>query len=124
MKFDMKSAKKKVVKFLKDNKWGFVQLAILIVPQVCFAGTYGTDSTISTGIDPLNRPLTVLNSAMTGAIPKVGVTIAAAAAAASYAMGTENQVTKAGLRVAMGGGIAMSAPAAINAITDVSGCLF
>lgn len=116
----MKITKNKIIKFLSDNKWAFLQIGLMVLPSaVGYANT-------STGIDPLDKPLTVLNGAFTGALPKVGVTIAAAAGATSWALGTESQVTKLALRAAMGGGIAMSAPSAINAITgqSVSGCLF
>ena len=123
MKFNRQIAKKQIIKFLSDNKWCLLQIGLLMLPQaVGFASTTG--SNITTGITPLDTPLTVLNTAMTGAIPKVGVTIAAAAGATSWALGTENQVTKLALRGAIGGGLAMSAPAAIGAITSVSGCIF
>lgn len=123
MKFNRQIAKKQIIKFLSDNKWCLLQIGLFMLPQaVGFATTTG--SQITTGITPLDTPLTVLNTAMTGTVPKVGVTIAAASGAASWAMGTENQVTKYALRAAMGGGLAMSAPAAIGAITGVAGCMF
>lgn len=123
MKFNRQIAKKQIIKFLSDNKWCLLQIGLLMLPQtIGYATTTG--SQITTGITPLDTPLTVLNTAMTGAIPKVGVTIAAAAGATSWALGTENQVTKLALRGAIGGGLAMSAPAAIGAITSVSGCIF
>ncbi|WP_196607260.1 hypothetical protein [Pectinatus frisingensis] len=123
MKFNKQIAKKRIIKFLSDNKWCLLQIGLLMLPQaVGFASTTG--SNITTGITPLDTPLTVLNTAMTGAIPKVGVTIATAAGATSWALGTENQVTKFALRGALGGGLAMSAPAVIGAITSVSGCMF
>ena len=121
--FAKKITKKNVIKFLSDNKWCFIQMGLIMLPSVI---GFASDGSISTGIDPLNTPLTKLNSALTGAVPKVGVTIAAAAGATSWALGTENQVTRYALRAAMGGGIAMSAPGAIYAITgtQVTGCLF
>ena len=121
--FTKKITKKNVIKFLSDNKWCFLQLGIMMLPSVI---SFASTGSVSTGIDPLDTPLTKINSAMTGAVPKVGVTIAAAAGATSWALGTENQVTRYALRAAMGGGIAMSAPAAIQAITGttVTGCLF
>lgn len=123
MKFNRQIAKKQIIKFLSNNKWCLLQIGLLMLPQtIGYATTTG--SQITTGITPLDTPLTVLNTAMTGAIPKVGVTIAAAAGATSWALGTENQVTKLALRGAIGGGLAMSAPAAIGAITSVSGCIF
>lgn len=119
--------KKKIIKFLSDNKWAFLQIGLMVLPSaVGYASQIG-----STGITPLDKPLEVLNGAFTGVIPKAGVTIALAAGFTSYALGTESQVTKLALRGAMGGGAAMAAPGIINALVDtssagqaVAGCLF
>lgn len=117
--------KKGIVKFFKENKGLFIQLSIMLIPQIAMAMTAGGGGA-STGLGSgLDNPLNALNGAMTGAVPKVGVTIAAAAGATSWALGTENQVTKYALRAAMGGGIAMAAPSTINAVTGTStGFLF
>jgi type IV secretory pathway VirB2 component (pilin) len=76
--------------------------------------------TADVGINGLSTPLQKLGSAFTGNIPKIGVSIAAAAGGLSWALGTESQITKYALRCAAGGGIAMAAPAAVNSLT---GCL-
>ncbi len=98
---------------------------VATAPAVCLAVEAG-NVTASTKIDALDKPLQVLGGAMTGAVPKIGVTIAAAGGALSWAMGTEQQVVKYATRAAMGGGIAMAAPSAIEQITggDTSGCEF
>jgi len=114
--------KKKVVTFLKDNKWVFLQMGIMVLPA---AIGYANDAG-NVDIAALKTPMTVLESTFTGTVPKVGVTIAAAAGATSWALGTENQVTKYALRCAMGGGVAMAVPATVSTLTGttVSGCLF
>lgn len=114
--------KKGVVNFLKDNKWVFLQMGIMMLPTV--AGFANDASSVQ--IDALKTPLTVLEGTFTGTLPKVGVTVAAAAGATSWALGTENQVTKYALRCAMGGGVAMMVPATVTNLTgtSVSGCLF
>jgi len=113
---------KKAIKFLKDNKWVFLQMGLMLLPM---AIGYANDAD-KAEITALQKPMAVLQSTFTGAIPKVGVTVAAAAGATSWALGTESQVTKLALRCAMGGGVAMAAPSAITSLTGttVSGCLF
>ena len=118
----MKLNKKKIGKFFKDNKWVFFQMGCMVLPT---AIGYANDAS-NVQIDALKTPMTVLQNTFTGTIPRVGVTIAAAAGATSWAMGTENQITKYALRTAMGGGVAMMAPATISNLTgsNVTGCLF
>ena len=98
---------------------------IATAPAVCLAVESG-NVTAKSGISALDTPLQKLGSAMTGAVPKVGVTVAAAGGALSWAMGTEQQIVKYATRAAMGGGIAMAAPSVINEVTggDTQGCEF
>lgn len=121
-----KVTRKQILQFLKDNRGTFLQMGIMagvvLLPAVCGASqTYESGAAVNTGITALNTPLTTLNTAMTGAVPKIGVTIAAAAGGISWALGTEQQVVKYATRVGIGGGIAMSTPSVIN---NVTGCLF
>ncbi len=104
---------------------------ISAAPAICLAtNVNGTSTTVNTGIGALNAPLQKLGGAMTGAVPKIGVTVAAAGGALSWAMGTEQQIVKYATRAAMGGGIAMAAPSVINDLTEgsetssASGCEF
>lgn len=115
--------KKGIVKFLKDNKWVFLQMGIMMLPSAIGLASAGVTSgdSVSTGITALNTPLTTLNTAMTGAVPKVGVTIAAAAGGLGWALGTEQQVVKYATRAGIGGGCAMAAPSLIGSVT---GCIF
>lgn len=118
----MRINKGTIIKFLKDNKWTFFQMGCMVLPA---AIGYANDAA-NAQIEALKTPMTVLESTFTGTVPKVGVTVAAAAGATSWALGTENQVTKYALRTAMGGGIAMAVPATITTLTgtNVSGLLF
>lgn len=102
---------------------------VAAAPAVCLATTVdGTATKANTGISALDTPLEKLGGAMTGAVPKIGVTVAAAGGALSWAMGTEQQIVKYATRAAMGGGIAMAAPSVVNEITaegaNASGCEF
>ncbi len=102
--------------------------AISIVPAACLATSVESGNVkAKTGIDALNKPLEKLGGAMTGAVPKIGVTVAAAGGALSWAMGTEQQIVKYATRAAMGGGVAMAAPSVVSDLTndsDASGCEF
>ncbi len=99
---------------------------VAAAPAISFAMEAGDASGVETsGIKALDKPLQKLGGAMTGAVPKIGVTVAAAGGALSWAMGTEQQIVKYATRAAMGGGIAMAAPSVINEVTGTStGCEF
>lgn len=99
---------------------------VAATPAVCLAIEAGNTSGVGTsGITALDKPLQKLGDAMTGAVPKVGVTVAAAGGALSWAMGTEQQIVKYATRAAMGGGIAMAAPSVIDQVTgETTGCEF
>lgn len=118
----MKLNKKKIGKFLRDNKWVFFQMGCMVLPA---AIGYANDAS-NVQIDALKTPMSVLQNTMTQTVPRVGVSIAAAGGALSWAMGTENQIVKYALRTSIGGGLAMMAPATISNLTgsNVTGCLF
>ncbi len=106
---------------------------VAAAPAVCLATNLNgkVDGVeVDSGISALNAPLKKLGGAMTGAVPKIGVTVAAAGGALSWAMGTEQQIVKYATRAAMGGGIAMAAPSVVNELTEgtqtegASGCEF
>lgn len=130
-KIRMSLTKEKVVSFVKENKWQLLQMgvmaAIVFVPEVtAFALENGKEGLGESGLGKaIDTPMKALSGAMTGAIPKAGVTIAAATGGLSWALGTENQVVKYALRAGMGGGIAMAAPSVVNSVTGVTtGFLF
>ncbi len=98
------------------------------VPAISLAATIEQGKvTANTEISALNKPLEKLGGAMTGAVPKIGVTVAAAGGALSWAMGTEQQIVKYATRAAMGGGIAIAAPGVVSELTEsdkTTGCEF
>lgn len=123
----MKINKAKAVKFFKANKWVFFQMGCMVLMYVVLPAAIGyANDASNVQIDALKTPMTVLENTFTSTVPKVGVTIAGAAGATSWALGTENQVTKYALRVAMGGGIGMAIPATVSTLTGttVSGLIF
>ncbi len=106
--------------FLKKIAAFSLVAVVAAIPAVSFASDVKGAGKVeaNTGIKALNEPLSKLGSAMTGSVPKIGVTVAAAGGALSWAMGTEQQIVKYATRAAMGGGIAIAAPSVINDITD------
>lgn len=121
----MKDLFKKAFNYAKTHKTEMFQLAVIgvcvVVPDVTFAQTSGMESngatiegTLGSGVESTMKNL---QGAMTGFVPKAGVTIAAAGAFLNYAIGNENQVTKMATRVAVGGGAAMTAPSLIQSVT-------
>ena len=131
-KIRMSITKEKVVSFVKENKWQLLQMGVMAVivfaPDVtAYAMNAGDASGLGkSGLgEAIDKPMQALSGAMTGAVPKAGVTIAAATGGLSWALGTENQVVKYALRAGMGGGIAMAAPSVVNSVTGVTtGFLF
>ncbi len=92
---------------------------VATAPAICMATQVNAGKVESkSGISALDKPLSALGGAMTGAVPKIGVTVAAAGGALSWAMGTEQQIVKYATRAAMGGGVALAAPSVINDLTD------
>lgn len=120
----MKGLFKKAFNYAKNHKTEMFQLAVIgvcvVAPDVTFAAgidpTQGASvgSELGTGV---KNTVEKLQTAMTGFVPKAGVTIAAAGAFLNYAIGNENQVTKMATRVAVGGGAAMTAPSLIGSVT-------
>jgi hypothetical protein len=114
--------KAKVKQFLKDNKWAFLQMGLMMLPTVV---GYANDAS-SVEIDALKTPLSVMQHTMTGTLPKVGVSVAAAGFLVNWGMGNEQQVAKGLGRLSMAGGAAMYVIPTINNVTgaSVTGCLF
>ena len=118
----MKGLFKKAFNYAKNHKTEMLQLAVIgvcvVAPDVAMAQNVSNgatvENTLGTGV---KNSLDKLQYAMTGFVPKAGVTIAAAGAFLNYAIGNENQVTKMATRVAVGGGAAMTAPSLIGSVT-------
>lgn len=111
----------KAVKFLKENKWAFLQLGLVAVvvgfmpDSVAYAQSGASDDTISV----LTKPLSRMESLMSGPVPKAIVTIGAATGAASWALNIENQVTKTAMRVVGGGSVALGAATFVSQTTGM-----
>ena len=111
----------KAVKFVKENKWAFLQLGLVAVvvgfmpDSVAYAQSGASDDTISV----LTKPLSRMESLMSGPVPKAIVTIGAATGAASWALNIENQVTKTAMRVVGGGSVALGAATFVSQTTGM-----
>lgn len=117
----MKVYGQKAVKFVKSNKWMFIQMGLVAVvmgfmpDSVTYAQSGTSDDTISV----LTKPLSRMESLMSGPVPKAIVTIGAATGAASWALNIENQVTKTAMRVVGGGSVALGAATFISQTTGM-----
>jgi len=114
---------KKASAFLWDNRSSILQMGFIATLVVMPHTTFATD-TINTNM-PFDPGIKTMRDAFTGPIPKAGSVISVAAAAGMWMFG-ESQITKVAMRVALGSGIMLGAPAAVSALsgTTVSGCLF
>ncbi|MEN6623229.1 MAG: TrbC/VirB2 family protein [Smithella sp.] len=118
-----KTILQKARSFLWNHRIDILQLtvfaAFVVVPHsVGFANDINSNM-------PWDKGINTLQSALTGPIPRAGAAISVATAAGLWMFG-ESQITKVGMRVALGSGIALSAPTAVSALSGVtvSGCLF
>lgn len=111
---------KNVTKFVKDNKVMFAQCALMIgigvlTSDTSFASDFSvTGQTAPASFDVITGPLDRVKDLMTGKVPAAIGTIGAGVAGASWAMNLENQMTKAGMRVIGGTGIAIGAAGVLN----------
>ena len=117
-----KGTLKKALTFVKENKYMFIQLGLILIPTA--VGYCNDGSAIA--ITPLQKPLKVLHDAFTGPIPGVVTGISAALGGCSWAMGWEQQVTQRCVKGVGGGAIAMGGGKFMDSmgIGNVSGCLF
>ncbi len=108
--------------FTLDRK-DVVQLAVIagvlaMSSDVSFAqSTSDETGSIATIAEPIDR----VRQLMTGTVAKSMATIGAVVFGASWAMNIENQVTKAGMRIAGGSATALGAT---SIITEASGFIF
>ena len=117
----MKLYGKKAIHYVKSNKGLFLQLGVMaavvaIMPDsVAYAQSGASDDTISV----LTKPLSRMESLMSGPVPKAIVTSGAATGAASWALNIENQVTKTAMRVVGGGSVALGAATFVSQTTGM-----
>ena len=111
-----------VSQFLRNNKWVFLRIGLLILPAA--VGHASTASQIT--ITPLQKPMEVIVGTLTGPIPKLFTGASVAMAGISWGTGMDQQITKRSVGCIGGGSIAMGAGEALKALTDVdvSACLF
>lgn len=117
----MKLYGQKALQFVTNNKGLFLQLGVMaaviaVMPDsVAYAQSGAADDTISV----LTKPLSRMESLMSGPVPKAIVTIGAATGAASWALNIENQVTKTAMRVVGGGSVALGAATFVSQTTGM-----
>ena len=119
--------KKDVLSFAKASLPTLALMGLYMLPAaVGFANEAAATSEIHTGIDPLDKPLNVLASALTGPIPKLVIAGSIAMGGMSWAMGWEQQVMSRCIKGAGGGAIAMGAGSFMSSVISdgASGCLF
>lgn len=133
MKFNMKGklSKEKVFEagekawdFVKENKFMFIQLGVLLIPVATGYCSDAEGYASNVEITSLQKPLKALSKALTGPIPGAVTGISIALGGCSWAMGWEQQVTQRCVKGAGGGAVAMGAGKFVNDLGIGSGCLF
>ena len=109
--------------WIKRNRWALLRIAVLTAVAV-LPEAAGFASDIKTGM-PWDTGVNKLQSSLTGPLPKAGSAISLSTAGLLWMFG-ESRVTQTAMRVALGSGLALSAPSAVSALSGVtvSGCLF
>ena len=119
--------KKDVLSFAKASLPTLALMGLYMLPAaVGFANEAAATSEIHTGIDPLDKPLNVLASALTGPIPKLVIAGSIAMGGMSWAMGWEQQIMNRCVKGAGGGAIALGVGKFMENMfgTTISGTLF
>ena len=119
-----KITKADVKAFFTLDRKDVVQLAIMA--GVIIMGSdisFAQDANVSgtTSMSTLSTPINNIREFMSGTVAKSFATIGAVVFGASWAMNIENQITKAGMRIAGGSATAIGAT---NFINDATGFLF
>ena len=119
----------KTWKFVKENKFLFIQLGILVLPAAIGYCNDAAGYANQIEISPLKKPLAKLAGALTGPIPGAITGISVALGGCSWAMGWEQQVTQRCVKGAGGGAVAMGAGKFMSDLglsdsATVSACLF
>ena len=116
--------KKDVLSFAKASLPTLALMGLYMLPAAVGFASEGTE--IQTGIDPLDKPLNVLPSALTGPIPKLVIAGSIAMGGMSWAMGWEQQIMNRCVKGAGGGAIALGVGKFMENMfgTGISGSLF
>ena len=116
--------KKDVLSFAKASLPTLALMGLYMLPAAVGFASEGTE--IQTGIDPLDKPLNVLASALTGPIPKLVIAGSIAMGGMSWAMGWEQQIMNRCVKGAGGGAIALGVGKFMENMfgTTISGTLF
>ncbi|GAA0207698.1 hypothetical protein [Selenomonas dianae] len=116
--------KKDVLSFAKASLPTLALMGLYMLPAAVGFASEGTE--IQTGIDPLDKPLNVLASALTGPIPKLVIAGSIAMGGMSWAMGWEQQIMNRCVKGAGGGAIALGVGKFMENMfgTGISGSLF
>ena len=118
--------KKDVLSFAKASLPTLALMGLYMLPAAIGFANDAAASEIHTGIDPLDKPLNVLASALTGPIPKLVIAGSIAMGGMSWAMGWEQQVMNRCVKGAGGGAIALGVGKFMENMfgTTISGTLF
>ena len=118
--------KKDVLSFAKASLPTLALMGLYMLPAAVGFANDGATETITTGIDPLDNPLNVLSSALTGPIPKLVIAGSIAMGGMSWAMGWEQQIMNRCVKGAGGGAIALGVGKFMQNMfdTSISGTLF
>ena len=116
--------KKDVLSFAKASLPTLALMGLYMLPAAVGFASEGTE--IQTGIDPLDKPLNVLASALTGPVPKLVIAGSIAMGGMSWAMGWEQQIMNRCVKGAGGGAIALGVGKFMENMfgTGISGSLF
>ena len=106
-------------KFVQENRWAMIRIMLVVAVVIIFPDsvTYAQTGTTDDTIAVITKPLSRMESLMSGPVPKAIVTIGAALGAASWALNVENQITKTAMRVVGGGSVALGAATFISQTT-------
>lgn len=120
-----KITKADIKAFFTLDKKDVVQLALIagvlvMSSDVSFAQDANVQANAS-GMSTLSKPIDNIREFMSGTVAKSFATIGAVVFGASWALNIENQITKAGMRIAGGSATAIGATSVIN---DATGFLF
>lgn len=124
-KVSLRKAWSKTKKFVKENKLQLFQISLMVG-----IAALSTDSALANAVgkaegnadqafNAITGPLDKMQTLMTGKVPAAIGTIGAGIAGASWAFNIENQMTKAGMRVIGGTGVAIGAESVLNGATAV-----
>ena len=118
--------KKDVLSFAKASLPTLALMGLYMLPAAVGFANDGATEKITTGIDPLDKPLQTISAALTGPIPKLVIAGSIAMGGMSWAMGWEQQIMTRCVKGAGGGAIALGVGKFMQNMfdTSISGTLF